>query len=403
MTVLVLFLGAVIARYAWRYLRRDPGQRRFYGWLAAIVAAVCVLVNADDMRIMALAWTVTSLCLHPLLLFYAERSNARLAAHKKFVLSRLADVCMFGCVSLVGHELHTFSLTALASDMPRAPTLALQCAAFLLVAVALLKTAQLPFHGWLMHVMEAPTPVSALLHAGVVNIAGYVVIRMSPLLEVVPRAQVLLVTCAGISAVMAAMVMSTKTSIKASLAWSTSAQLGFMLVQCGLGLYRFALFHLVAHSLYKAHAFLAAGSVRALPRASPVSLWRLIAAIAPAAAMVPFSPMLALILGMAAPVLATLPLSVAYAYLALCGAVHATVMEEPVLGTAAIVASMCSVVLALWQCAVSMRARWLKRLYPHALAGFYFDALFTVALERLWPAPQLRAPLAHPSLQGDQK
>jgi NAD(P)H-quinone oxidoreductase subunit 5 len=127
------------------------------------------------------------------------------------------------------------------------------------VVAALLKCALLPFHGWLIQVMEAPTPVSALLHAGVVNLGGFVLIRLSVLLDAVPAAQVVLVVAGTATAVLAALVMTTRISIKVSLAWSTCAQMGFMLMQVGLGAYSMALLHLVAHSLYKAHAFLSAG------------------------------------------------------------------------------------------------------------------------------------------------
>jgi NAD(P)H-quinone oxidoreductase subunit 5 len=108
--------------------------------------------------------------------------------------------------------------------------------------------------------MEAPTPVSALLHAGVVNIGGFLLIRLAPLVAPAEAAQTLLVVVGTATATVAALVMMTRISIKVALAWSTCAQMGFMLLQCGLGAYSLALLHLVAHSLYKAHAFLSSGS-----------------------------------------------------------------------------------------------------------------------------------------------
>jgi NAD(P)H-quinone oxidoreductase subunit 5 len=144
----------------------------------------------------------------------------------------------------------------------------------LLVGCVVLKTAQLPFHGWLTQVMEAPTPVSALLHAGVVNLGGMVLIKLSALWSVVPLASWLLVLWGGLTAGLACWVMQTRISIKLRLAWSTCAQMGFMLMECGLGQYSLALLHLVTHSIYKAHAFLSSGSqVRATIRqsASPAS------------------------------------------------------------------------------------------------------------------------------------
>ena len=105
----------------------------------------------------------------------------------------------------------------------------------LFVLAAVLKTALLPLHGWLIQVMEAPTPVSALLHAGVVNIGGFILIRLAELISLAPVAQVVLVVAGSLSAVLAGLVMLSRVSIKVRLAWSTCAQMGFMLAQCGLG------------------------------------------------------------------------------------------------------------------------------------------------------------------------
>lgn len=147
-------------------------------------------------------------------------------------------------------------LAALEGPMP----FALHAAALLIVLSAALKSAQFPFHGWLIQVMDAPTPVSALLHAGIVNAGAFLVIRMSPVVSHSELALGSLAVIGLITLSLASLVMLTQTSIKVSLAWSTTAQMGFMLLECGLGLYSLAMLHLAAHSLYKAHAFLASGS-----------------------------------------------------------------------------------------------------------------------------------------------
>src|SRR5699024_465535 len=120
------------------------------------------------------------------------------------------------------------------------------------------RTALMPVHGWLTQVMEAPTPVSALLHAGVVNLGGYVLVFFAPLLAVSITARWLLVVFGRVSAVVGGLVLLTRVSQKVHLAWATIAQMGFMLLECGLGLYLLAALHLLGHSLYKAHNFLAA-------------------------------------------------------------------------------------------------------------------------------------------------
>ena len=124
---------------------------------------------------------------------------------------------------------------------------------------AALKTAAFPLHGWLTEVMEAPTPVSALLHAGIINGGGLLLIRLAEVVQASTGAMAALVMLGGLTAIFGAVVMLTQSAVKTALAWSTVAQMGFMLLQCGLGLWPLALLHIVAHSLYKAHAFLASG------------------------------------------------------------------------------------------------------------------------------------------------
>ena len=274
MLLLVGTLGVVVVRYSSTYLHGDPGLVRYLRWLLATLSAVTTLLSANDLLVVTLAWTATSLALHQLLTFCADRPAALVAAHKKFLVSRLADVSLLACLPLVHANVGSLRLdriAAWASAHPEQP-LSMQFAALLVVLAVALKAAQLPFHGWLIQVMEAPTPVSALLHAGVVNIGGFVLIRLAPWMAHTAPAQLLLVVVGLVSAVVAALVMTTRVSVKVALAWSTCAQMGFMLVQCGLGLWHLALLHLVAHSLYKAHAFLAAGSV--------VDRWRLHASTA---------------------------------------------------------------------------------------------------------------------------
>ena len=272
---LVSFIAVVIVRYSRGYLHGEPGQERYARALMTALSAVACLVLSSNLVAIAIAWMVTSLALHQLLTFYRDRKPALVAAHKKFLLSRLADVCMLGAVTLMGTTIGSLNL-GMIEDWAQAQTSlppSLQVAAVLLVLAVALKSAQLPFHGWLTQVMEAPTPVSALLHAGVVNIGGFVMIRLAPFMAKAPVAQTLLVCVGTTTAVVAALVMTTRVSVKVALAWSTCAQMGFMLAQCGLGAWHLALLHLVAHSLYKAYAFLSAGNT--------VEVWR-VRSISPA-------------------------------------------------------------------------------------------------------------------------
>lgn len=261
MSLLVAFVGWVIVRYSQPYLDGELAQRHYVCWLMATLAAVGVVVTTNHMAVLVGAWMATSIALHRLLTFFGDRPAAVVAAHKKFIVGRAADLCMLGAGVLFAVSFQTLHIDQIiaraAVDQPL--TTATQAGVLLVVMATLLKCAQLPFHGWLIQVMEAPTPVSALLHAGIVNLGGFVLIRFAPLVSEVPAAQALLVAAGTATAVIAALVMTTRISVKVMLAWSTCAQMGFMLMQCGLGAWDMALLHLLAHSLYKAHAFLSAG------------------------------------------------------------------------------------------------------------------------------------------------
>ncbi len=262
MAVLVQLLGTVIAVFSARYLAGEANQRRYIGALAAVLASVHVLLLADHWLLLITAWAAVGMALQQLLCFYPERPFALLAAYKKRIADRLADVLLLSAAALAWTEVGSGSLSALWSHIAQqGMSLPLHASAVLLVVAVTLRTALLPVHGWLVQVMEAPTPVSALLHAGVINLGGFVLIRFAPMLEQSGAARALMLLLGLATALLAGMVMLTRISIKVRLAWSTVAQMGFMLLECALGLYTLAILHLIGHSLYKAHAFLSASDI----------------------------------------------------------------------------------------------------------------------------------------------
>ena len=262
LALVVQLLCTVIAAFSARYLDGEPGQRRYVTALAGVLAAVHLLLLADHWLVLFVAWALVGAALQPLLCFYPERPFALLAAHKKQIADRLADVLLISAGALAWTEVGSGSLSELWAHVARnGMSTALHFSAVGVVLAVVLRTALLPVHGWLIQVMEAPTPVSALLHAGVVNLGGFVLIRFAPLLEQSMPARTLLVVFGLATAVLAGLVMLTRISIKVRLAWSTTAQMGFMVLECGLGLYTLAALHLIGHSLYKAHAFLSASTV----------------------------------------------------------------------------------------------------------------------------------------------
>lgn len=433
--LLVTFLGEVVVRYSRSYMAGQPAERQYVRWLLLTLTGVATVLTTSHLLLLTLAWTATGLALHRLLTFFGDRPAAALAAHKKFVVSRIADLLMLAAIAALHHEFGTLSL----DDVLHACTTAAELPAgarFAAVAIALaalLKCAQMPFHGWLLQVMEAPTPVSALLHAGVVNLGGFVLMRFAPLIQAVPAAQTLLVVVGGGTAVLAALVTPTRISIKVMLAWSTCAQMGFMLMQCGLGAFEMAMLHLLAHSLYKAHAFLGAGGTvrqtmvqRLAPRAAAPGgvalafgaiasfgmaalaafawgieldrepgLWVLAAIFA--MSLVPLLHLRALRLGGAWP--AGLLLGAAAAAFAWFGLHEAFAAWFPPAHTPPPIvlcwlAGGLFVGLHLLQIAITLwpDSAFVQRLHVHGYAGFHLDDLCCRVVLRLWPPPRLPQP-----------
>lgn len=277
MTTLVAFVGWIVVRYAGTYLDGEARQGPFTGWLCLTLASVLLLVGAGGLVQFVLAWIAAGACLQRLLMFYPDRAAARRAARKSRIVSRLADLALIGAAVLLALAYDTTGIAVVLEVAARGEGGSLAVTAAGLAAVAaVLKSAQFPFHGWLTEVMEAPTPVSALLHAGVVNAGGFLLIRFADLMLLAPGVLALLVVLGGFTALFGSLVMLTQPAVKTSLAWSTVAQMGFMILQCGLALFPLALLHVVAHSLYKAHSFLASGGaverVTAIRRPGPVAV-----------------------------------------------------------------------------------------------------------------------------------
>jgi NAD(P)H-quinone oxidoreductase subunit 5 len=424
MIVLVTYLGAIVLRFSRRYLEGDPAQSRFFSWMSLTLGAVLLLVLAGHLLVLLLAWIATSLCLHRLLLFYPERAGAVFSARKKFVVSRAGDACLLVAAVVLYQHYRTFDLEGLFAAIAAGDNAGLGPAGMWLAACAMLKSAQLPFHSWLPDTMETPTPVSAFMHAGIINAGGFLLVRLSPILVAAPLASTVLAVVGAWTAAFGALVMLAQPSVKRALAYSTIAQMGFMILQCGLGAYGLALLHLCAHSLYKAHAFLTAGStIGAVPRAAlPLRTGALtvgvlaggllvamgataVHALAPGSA--PYSGVFGVVLAFAAAyVIArawsaggglrviTQGVAVALWVTAVGFGLHAVaalvfaglpVGQPPwelVVAVGAVFAGLFVTQSLLWRAGGHALGR---RLYVHVLNGFYLGTVFNRLLGRLWP------------------
>lgn len=266
MLSLVSFVGCVVSRYSVRYLDGDPNQGSFFRWVALTVGAVSLVVSTGNLLVLLAAWVLTSFGLHHLLVHYPQREAAQRAAWTKFAISRLGDFMLVAAIVLIYQQFGTLELSAIFASLQSGTETdagSMAWIAWLVVLGAATKSAQFPLHSWLPDTLETPTPVSALMHAGIVNAGGYLVIRLSPLVVQAPAALGSLAIIGAVTVCYAGIVMMTQTSIKKTLAYSTIAQMGFMMLQCGLGAFSAAMLHILAHSLYKAYAFLNSGNVLA--------------------------------------------------------------------------------------------------------------------------------------------
>lgn len=427
MALLVASLGAVVLRFATRYLEGDPQRARFLSWMSLTLAAVLTLVISNHLLLLLGAWISTSLCLHRLLLHHPDRPGAIFAARKKFTYSRLADLSLMVAAILLHRGHGSWRIDEIVASIASGTTAGLPAAAFLLAFCAMLKSAQFPFHSWLPDTMDTPTPVSAFMHAGIINGGGFLVLRTAPVFTAAPGALWALALVGTFTAVFGAVVMLAQPGVKRALAFSTIAQMGFMMIQVGLGAWGLALLHLVAHSLYKAHAFLRAGStIGAVPRAAiPLSTPALalgtlagaalvtaaatgLHALVPAAVATPFAFLAILALALA--------YGIARAWSGHRGSVRRALAAASGIALAALglhlaaghlLPEPAAPVVPLWLgifVSTAFAALFLfqsllwrasahplgRILYVHALNGFYVNAIANRLLNRLWP----RRPLA---------
>ncbi|SPJ24685.1 proton-conducting transporter transmembrane domain-containing protein [Palleronia abyssalis] len=277
MMLTVAFVGWVVLRFSRVALDGEARQPAFMGWMAATIACVLLLVSAGNVAQLAIGWVATGVTLNRLLLFYPQRPRARRAARKKAVSGIVGSAALLIAVGILVAGFGTSDIATINAAAQAGEGAGLLWLAGLLLALAaIFKSALVPTHGWLTEVMEAPTPVSAMLHAGVVNAGGFLLIRFADVLIAAPGVLAILALVGGFSALLGAAVALTQPAVKTALAWSTCAQMGFMVLQCGLALFPLALLHIVAHSLYKAHAFLASGGavreVASIRRPGPVAV-----------------------------------------------------------------------------------------------------------------------------------
>ncbi|WP_340559056.1 NADH-quinone oxidoreductase subunit L [Streptomyces sp. GSL17-111] len=262
--LLITGVGSLIHLYSIGYMEHDERRRRFFGYLNLFLAAMLLLVLADNYLLLYVGWEGVGLASFLLIGFWQHKPSAATAAKKAFIVNRVGDMGLSIAIFLMFTTFGTFAFGPVLENADRAGEGTLTGIGLMLLLAACGKSAQVPLQSWLGDAMEGPTPVSALIHAATMVTAGvYLITRSGAIFDAAPTAQTVVVTVGAVTLLFGAIVGCAKDDIKKALAGSTMSQIGYMVLAAGLGPigYAFAIMHLVTHGFFKAGLFLGAGSV----------------------------------------------------------------------------------------------------------------------------------------------
>ncbi|MFG2299144.1 NADH-quinone oxidoreductase subunit L [Streptomyces sp. NPDC048603] len=262
--LLITGVGTLIHLYSVGYMEHDERRRRFFGYLNLFLAAMLLLVLADNYLLLYVGWEGVGLASYLLIGFWQHKPSAATAAKKAFLVNRVGDMGLSIAIMLMFTTFGTFAFGPVLSSAGEASEGKLTAIALMLLLAACGKSAQVPLQSWLGDAMEGPTPVSALIHAATMVTAGvYLIVRSGAIFNGSPDAQLVVTVVGAVTLLFGAIVGCAKDDIKKALAGSTMSQIGYMILAAGLGPigYAFAIMHLVTHGFFKAGLFLGAGSV----------------------------------------------------------------------------------------------------------------------------------------------
>ncbi|GGR80396.1 NADH-quinone oxidoreductase subunit L [Streptomyces nojiriensis] len=262
--LLISGVGTLIHVYSIGYMEHDERRRRFFGYLNLFVAAMLLLVLADNYLLLYFGWEGVGLASYLLIGFWQHKPSAATAAKKAFLVNRVGDMGLSIAIMLMFTTFGTFAFEPVFASVDKTSEGMLTAIGLMLLLAACGKSAQVPLQSWLGDAMEGPTPVSALIHAATMVTAGvYLIVRSAAVFNGAPDAQLVVTVVGAVTLLFGAIVGCAKDDIKKALAGSTMSQIGYMILAAGLGPigYVFAIMHLVTHGFFKAGLFLGAGSV----------------------------------------------------------------------------------------------------------------------------------------------
>jgi NADH-quinone oxidoreductase subunit L len=261
----ITFVGFLIHLYSTAYMAGEASYARFFAYMNLFVAAMLVLVLADNLLLLYLGWEGVGLCSYLLIGFWYQEPANGYAARKAFIITRVGDTAMAIGLFLLFQHFGTLHIQAIGSAAPEAWAVGAPEAtmvALLLLGGAVGKSGQLPLQTWLPDAMAGPTPVSALIHAATMVTAGvYLLARMHVIFELAPQAQLVVAIIGALTLVLAGCSALTQSDLKRVLAYSTISQIGYMFLALGVGAWSAAIFHFMIHAFFKALLFLGAGAI----------------------------------------------------------------------------------------------------------------------------------------------
>jgi NADH-quinone oxidoreductase subunit L len=279
MMVVVTGVGTIIYAYSVRSMYQDQFERRFLALVAFTIAVMVCLVSSSNLLMMFVFWQCLSFLLAVLANNHVHPQTLQ-GSFRTFTLLRLGDVAFLAGIILARQVYGTLDIPLLLERAVATPVLlepltgwrisAATAVTLLLLVGGMTKSAQFPLHIWLPRQLYAPTPVTALLHAGIINMAGFLINRLAPLYGLSSTALHVAFGVGLVTTLVGASMMLVQSDIKRTLGFSTVGQMGYMLMECGLGAFSLAVFHLVAHGLFKATLFLSCGSLINQAREEPV-------------------------------------------------------------------------------------------------------------------------------------
>lgn len=262
--LLITIVGGLIHIYSVGYMAEDPGRRLFFAMLNLFLAAMLLLVLADNYLLLYLGWEGVGLASYLLVGFWQYKDVAAVAAKKAFVMNRIGDVGLSIAIMLMFVTFGSVTFGDVFAAAPEADSTTMTLIGLALLLAATGKSAQYPLQAWLLDAMEGPTPVSALIHAATMVTAGvYLIVRSNAIFDQAPVALNVVLAVGLVTMIAGAWIGCAQDELKKALAGSTMSQIGYMFVAAGLGPagYVFAIFHLVMHGMFKADLFLGSGSV----------------------------------------------------------------------------------------------------------------------------------------------